>query len=117
MHIVIWFKQTQKYKAISINLRVSAFYWAFATTVHQWWGSKKKVQVEKDFELTKYLLKLVFLVRIKSSMLNVKGLAIEDETFDFFLNIKIFLYLNLFSLKPFPDPNDERSDWTQIGTS
>ena len=57
----------------------------------------------KRFKLTKYLLKLYFLVkRIKSNMLNVKGLAIEDETnsvqFNFFLNIKIFLYLNLFPL-------------------
>ena len=49
---------------------------------NQFWclgGSRKKGSSGKRFELTKYLLKLFFLVEIiKPNVLNVKGLASED---------------------------------------
>ena len=60
----------------------------------------------KRFEVPKCMLKLFFLLKIiKSNILNVKGLANEDDIFLFVLifleNIKIQLYLNLFPLEPF----------------
>ena len=68
-----------------------------------YYGLGKRFEWKK---LTKYLLKLFVLVKIiKSNILNVKGLANEDEKtsvqIDFLKNNKICLSSNLFRLKSF----------------
>ena len=57
----------------------------------------------KSFELTKYLFKLICLVKIiNSDIVNVKGLANENFVqINLFENIKIYPYSKLFPLKTF----------------
>ena len=59
-------------------------------------GSRKKGSSGKRFELTKYLLKLFFLVEIiKSNILNVKGLASEEQKLLFNLIFRKILRFTL----------------------